>query len=156
MKGGLLGILEPDLQPAAGPRVRTCLTLSWLHLLKGWSLLNSRGDSKRSSGKWLKLLDPLIQQSGLQKVINHVGCINWWPYRIERLDEEGPALPSHDFTRQLVRDLLENKRIFVIPEEKDIWFNRLPELKFNRNLHNLSLSIYSPKIRKKHITSPAF
>lgn len=32
---------------------------------------------KRSSAKWLKLLDPLIQQCGLQKVTDHVGCINW-------------------------------------------------------------------------------
>jgi hypothetical protein len=90
---------------------------------------------KRSSAKWLKLLDPLIQQCGLQKVIDQVGCINWWPYRIERLDGEGPVLPSHDFTRQMVKNLLGLKRKFVALEHPDTWVKRIQAHEIGSNIH---------------------
>jgi len=37
---------EPDEQRARVLPVKTCLTCSWLHLLKSWSLLKTRGGSK--------------------------------------------------------------------------------------------------------------
>ena len=41
-----LGAPAPCARRACGPRVRTCLTWSWLHLLRRWSLLNSLGGSR--------------------------------------------------------------------------------------------------------------
>lgn len=43
--GSRFGAHTPCARRAHGPRVRTCLTWSWLHLLKSWSLLKTRGAS---------------------------------------------------------------------------------------------------------------
>ena len=44
-RGTRLGAPAPYAQRVRGLRGKTSVTCSWLHLLKSWSLLNSRGDS---------------------------------------------------------------------------------------------------------------
>ena len=43
--GTPLGAPGPAAPHAHGPQVKTCLTCSWLHSLKGWSLRKTRGGS---------------------------------------------------------------------------------------------------------------
>ena len=104
MHGGALAPCKPCVRELQG---KTCLTCSWLHLLSGWSLHQSRGDSvirfAVNFGRETLKLKYGFSLHALPKAIEfyeRIGMVRHAP-----LDKDG--LPYFEMPNKLAREFAE-------------------------------------------------
>lgn len=102
--------------------------------------------SQSSGARWWKTkLAALTSAVQLPNVLQHVACVEWFPYHSEYFHYLGELLPSQQFSFDLVREAVIKGTTTVVMRAYKKWVEAVPELASSdpirlRNPQNVSVS----------------
>ena len=77
---------------------------------------------------WNRALGNLIHLCGRQKVAQHVGALQYMPYRARKFRHSRLRLPSQQFTFQALHAAIRRKAVVFVCRGKNLWTAAVPEL----------------------------
>jgi|GEM_PF-658167 len=77
---------------------------------------------------WNNKLKSLIKSLGRELVAQSVLCVEYFPYHSRHFGHAGLALPSQQYSFDLVRSAISRHAVIVVMRGKRHWFKAIPEL----------------------------
>jgi hypothetical protein len=78
---------------------------------------------------WERRLQELIAVVGIDAVAQKVMCVEHFAYKSVQYRPLGMTLPSQEYSFQLVRDAIRERKQIVIMRSERVWLESVPELK---------------------------
>lgn len=147
------GWSEEDALVHADPAFIALARKSIEHKLKPHPFLHLQPGSQTPGAQWWRRrTQELVNDIGLDQVVNHLACIELTPYHSQQYSARTPLLPSQEYSFHLVRKSMERGAEIVIMRSVKLWFAAVPELANYRKLH-LASNPRAPFISRGNLKS---
>lgn len=77
---------------------------------------------------WKKLLKDLINRFGMKKISEKIMCIQYFPYHSKKYHNLPFILPSQNYSFNLVKQTIKQKKVIIIMRSKKFWLKAVPDL----------------------------
>jgi len=78
---------------------------------------------------WRPRLRDLIEVAGIKAVAEKVMCVEHFPYKSTKYKALGVTLPSQQYSFEIVREAIRQRKQIVVMRSEQVWLGSVPELR---------------------------
>jgi len=122
-----------------GKKHRDIFAKNLLHLVRKCPFISFDPIFEGSKGQlwWKRMLGPIIDEVGIKAVSKYVFNAEYFPYHSRRFKLLKKILPSQNYTFELVKKAIRDKKIIIIMRSAKLWYGAIPELEKYKNTYIL-------------------